>query len=260
MKITAWPWKRILNFSIWMIVGIGFFVIWFFATMDQQQLKANAINFHIDHSIVKGFIQPNDINQIIHREGYDTLVGKSLSNIRFAALEQRLENNPWIRNAEIFADKNGSIAIHVQQRCPLMRIINKNNVGFYIDETGTLMQLSPKFTPRVIIVSGEINSSDFSSSNPTNGKRYDVVQLAQWLDKNPFWKAQITEIAVQANEEVKLYTLIGDFEIDFGKADDFENKFRKLKLFYTDGLNSLGWNRYKSVSVKFERQIVGVKK
>ncbi len=254
------PWKRIFSITTWSLLGLAFIVLWVIAAAQQQAVIAHTIQIKIDRAKNKLFIAPSDINEIIRQSGYDTLVGKPLGKLAFNKLEKAFEDNPWIDDAEIYTTKNGDLTIAVQQRCPLMRIINKNNVGFYIDKKGTVMLLSSKFTPRVLVVTGEITNSDFNSSDPSKSKRYDLVQLAEWISKDPFWNAQITQVEVHPNQEVSLYTLIGDVEVDFGKADDFENKFRKLKLFYLDGLNLAGWNKYSRIIIKYDRQIVGVKK
>jgi cell division protein FtsQ len=254
------PWKRIALFISWTLVFIAFVTLWVMAFQAQKNTTTQAITIQIDQAYNKYFISKSDINKIIKQNGYDTLYHKKANQIRFQQLENSMEENPWIDQASIYTNRNGTVAIHVQQRCPLMRIINKNNVGFYIDKNGTIMQLSSKFTARVLIVTGAVSSSDFNSSNVTSSKRYDLIQLVEWISKDAFWNAQITEIKVRENGEMSLYPLIGDSEIDFGKAADFESKFNKLKLFYTEGLSLMGWNKYRKITIKYDRQIVCEKK
>jgi cell division protein FtsQ len=47
----------------------------------------------------------------------------------------------------------------------------------------------------------------------------------------------------------------------FGDAKDFEEKFEKLKTFYTEGLNKTdGWNKYSTINIKYKNQVVCTKK
>jgi cell division protein FtsQ len=47
----------------------------------------------------------------------------------------------------------------------------------------------------------------------------------------------------------------------FGEAKDFEEKFEKLKTFYTEGLNKTdGWNKYSTINIKYKNQVVCTKK
>ena len=49
------------------------------------------------------------------------------------------------------------------------------------------------------------------------------------------------------------------------KIDDlteaYEEKFEKLKMFYTEGLNKTdGWNKYSTINIKYKNQVVCTKK
>ena len=48
--------------------------------------------------------------------------------------------------------------------------------------------------------------------------------------------------------------------VNIGNADGFENKFAKLKQFYTQVLPKRGWNTYDTISVKWNHQIVATRR
>jgi cell division protein FtsQ len=259
MKINKPLLVKIAMSILWSAVIVGFFTLWSFAAQYRKQLTCNQIDIAIDEQNDKFFIDKKDVFKIIKQNGYDTLYQKKVDEIDWINLERKIKTNPWIADAQLFTNRNGNIKIEVTQRCPLMRIINKNNVGFYVDENGVPMMLSSKFTAREIIVTGALETTDFNYTNPEKGKRYDIVKFVKFINDHPFWKAQIVQINWEENNEAQLYMLQGSHVIEFGDLVNFEEKLNKLKIFYLEGLNKIGWNKYKVIDVRFKNQVVAIK-
>jgi cell division protein FtsQ len=71
----------------------------------------------------------------------------------------------------------------------------------------------------------------------------------------------VHQINVTNEKELELYLAVGNHKIIFGDANDIEEKFKKLKIFYTEGLNKTdGWNKYSVINVKYKNQVVCTKK
>ena len=246
--------------TLWSVLVVGFFTLWVFSSNYRKQLTCSKIDIKIDEGENLFFVDKNDVFKIIKQNGYDTLFEKKISEVNWMNLESKINSNPWIADAQLFSDRNGDLKINVTQRCPLMRIINKNGVGFYVDKKGEPMMLSSKFTAREIIVTGNIQSSDFNYSNPEKGKRFDLVKLITYIEANPFWKAQIVQINIKENNQLQLFQLHGDHVIEFGTTECFEEKLNKLKIFYTEGLNKIGWSKYSVINVRYKNQVVAIRK
>ena len=88
----------------------------------------------------------------------------------------------------------------------------------------------------------------------------DIYNLASYINKDDFWKAQFQQIYVNENFEFELIPIVGDFNIIFGDISNIEKKFEKLKLMYKTGFNNEGWNKYKTINLKYKNQIVCTKK
>jgi len=65
---------------------------------------------------------------------------------------------------------------------------------------------------------------------------------------------------VNEANEFELIPRVGAHLILFGSIDNYERKFRNLKIFYEQGLNNIGWNKYEKINLKFDNQIVCTKK
>jgi cell division protein FtsQ len=57
-----------------------------------------------------------------------------------------------------------------------------------------------------------------------------------------------------------MFPLHGSHVIEFGTTENFEEKLYKLKAFYTEGLNKIGWSKYSVINVRYKNQVVAIKK
>jgi cell division protein FtsQ len=71
-----------------------------------------------------------------------------------------------------------------------------------------------------------------------------------------FWSAQVAQIDINGKGRAVLFPQVGDETIEFGKPEDLETKFRKLKIFYKEILPRVGWNKYDRINVEYEGQVV----
>ena len=194
-----------------------------------------------------------------------------MDEINISKLEKIIVDHPYIKTAEVFKTINGEFNIEIEQRNPIIRIINENNLGFYIDNEGELMPLSKKVSLRLPIANGHIQfKPDFNSSVNIFSSEYktdegakvlrDLLILANFINSNDFWEAQIQQIYVNKDNEFELVPLVGSQIILLGKIDNYCKKFRNLEATYKKGFLYKGWNKYKKINLKYENQVVCEKK
>lgn len=80
------------------------------------------------------------------------------------------------------------------------------------------------------------------------------------LREDDFWDALIEQIVVDRGEEIILIPKVGNFRIILGEVGNAEEKMEKLRLFLKDGIVRKGWNVYKEINLKFDNQVVCVRK
>ena len=165
-----------------------------------------------------------------------------------------------VKTAQVYTDMNGSLNIHIQQRRPILRVINAFNEGFYLDENGLKMPLSANYTAHVPIANGYIFEHGKGRDTAQTEVLRQLFKIATYVDKDTFWNAQIEQIFVTSESEFTLIPNVGDQTINFGDATDTEDKFTRLKLFYKEAINRVGWETYSIITVKFKNQIVCKKK
>ncbi|MEL7021180.1 MAG: hypothetical protein AAGK47_06215 [Bacteroidota bacterium] len=174
-------------------------------------------------------------------------------------VERVLEANPLIKDAEVHINAQNQIHIYAEQREPIVRIIDKNGLNYYLDSEGKKMPLSANFTARVIVATGNIPPHDPNFLRRKKHRLKEVFQLTQSLLSDDFYKALIEQIYVSNNGEVTLVPKVGQHKVQLGQLTDVEEKLWRLKVFYQEGINQVGWSKYKALDVRYAGQVIGRK-
>lgn len=97
----------------------------------------------------------------------------------------------------------------------------------------------------------------------TEEKYADFLKLINFVgsvESDGFWSAEIVQMVASATSfgsmELMLVPRSGDFRIVFGEIDDCDRKLEKLLRFYRDGLGKVGWDRYGTINLKYNNQVV----
>ena len=61
------------------------------------------------------------------------------------------------------------------------------------------------------------------------------------------------------NGQMEMFPRVGNHVISFGQPKDMKKKMERLRTFYTEVLNKVGWNKYKRIDLQYSNQIVCVK-
>lgn len=87
-----------------------------------------------------------------------------------------------------------------------------------------------------------------------------LINFVRSVEDDGFWSAEIVQIVASSASsgaiELTLVPRSGDFRIVFGEIDETERKLDKLLRFYRDGLGKIGWDRYGTINVKYNNQVV----
>ncbi len=91
----------------------------------------------------------------------------------------------------------------------------------------------------------------------------NLITFAHRVEQDKFWGAEIVQLIAQSTQSggVKVSFMVrsGNAEIIFGQVDDpqeCDQRFKKLMEFYQNGLQRVGWERYKSINVEYKGQVV----
>ena len=236
-----------------LMAAIGFTI--YYAYMERESVRCQSIVVNINPNSPH-FMSEKEIVEMINKSG-EPIVGHKLSAIDINKLEAKLTAFTTLNNIEIFRKVDskgfsftGKLVISVDERTPIIRIKNSTD-DYYMDAEGIKIPVSLGYVERIMIATGTI---------PDEVIKEGLLKMADYVDKNDFWRAQIEQVFVQANGQLLLLPQVGDYIIEFGTPDDYEVKFRNLKAVYQQRFKNLGWNKYKIISVKYRNQVVCTKK
>lgn len=239
-----------------------------FATHEHNQITCKQIVIHILNDAEITFIDESDVRSII-QEGDVFKSDTKLPDINMAMLEKKIEQNPYVANAEVFSTVDGKLYAEVIQRRPLVRIINQYGEHFYIDTEGNFVPVSDKSAYSVIVANGFIFHSlkeRFAVKELVlHGKQskslaYQLFELATFIDAHEFWNNQLEQIFVNSQQQIELIPRIGSQKIILGNTENMEKRFEKLLVFYNEAMPKVGWDSYSSINLMYDGQIVCTKK
>lgn len=250
-------WRNILIGCAWAVCLGGLVVLMSFIEFKKSNVYCKALKVYIPGD--QYFIDRQEVDNILKINRHQ-LVGRNMESINLNTLEKKLSANPFVESAKVYADMDGVIKIEIKQRQPIMRVINQFDQDFYIDQDGIKVPVSTNFTSKVLVANGYIDE--------VFGKKIDTLhteiarelfKTVQFINKDSLWSAQIGQVYVNQDHEIELIPRVGANRILLGNADSLENKFHNLLVFYKQAIPKVGWDRYKTINIKFANQVVGVK-
>jgi cell division protein FtsQ len=230
--------RRLINITIWALFVIGVLLLLSFTYEKKKEKVCVEVKYSIDMLSGNHFVTPARLDGILKSIGFKVGQDK-FKDIDTKKLERKLLSISSIERVDVFNNMNGTLEIKVEQRKPIARVFNRNGYSVYLDDNGKTMQVSDFYTARVLVINGHLN-----------------LKVGENIEKDKFLKAQIEQIYVKRNKEVILIPKVGNQEIIFGKVEDVDAKFKKLILFYKEGINPTNLNLYKTINLKFNNQIV----
>ena len=195
------------------------------------------------------FIDYNTVNKLLiqSQEGSSELRKEALDLRR---MEQRLQENPMVRTAEVFVSVDGALGARVEQRNPIGRIAaGGTGADYYLDADGKKMPLSTVYSARVPIITGT-SKTDFN----------ELTALLLKIREDDFMKSSVVGLNQNSNGEIELSLRKSNLKVLFGKPDDIENKFQNFKAFYKKTKQDSTLYGYEKVNLKFESQVIATKK
>ena len=243
-----------IGIAIYFMVAIGF------SRGEAYQQRCTSVKVEILDSNENMFISAEDINDILDKNELNVM-GYPIKKINSLIIEKEIEKNPSIQTAHVYGNVKGSINVRIKQRKPIIRIMSDKS-SYYIDIYGKLMPLSNNYTARVIPVTGYINRSykDYKNSNLQSEKSDSLLRqiylLAECIRVDKYWSVMCDQIRVDKNLDLNLIPKIGAKSILLSNKSEYYNDLKTLTTFYKEVLPVVGWEKYKSINLQYNKQIV----
>lgn len=252
--------KRIIGNVLWSLLGMGAVVLLGAAISKKNNKFCKGINITIKGVQNNFFIDEKEVKNIIENINNGKFEGRTTANINLSQFENVLQTNPWIKKAELFFDNNEVLQVDITEREPVARIFNNNGTSsFYIDTSLMQLPLSDKFSARVpLFTSFPLINKVLTKTD--SALLSDIKNVSSYILKDPFWMAQIDQIDIMPDRSFEMVPKVGNQTIVFGTAENYQQKFENLLIFYKQVLSKVGWNKYSKINAQFKGQIVCVKR
>jgi len=257
-----WPKiKRVLIPTVAVLSIVTVIVVLLYVNSEQEKIACNKIGINFIRNGEGALVSKDEVMALAMAACEKA--GEGAAGLSTADLEKAVEKIHAVKNAEVYRRVNGDVSIEIEQRIPVCRVHDLSGSQYYLDENGEPFPISENYTARVPLVNGNLTEpykkrrgKMDSDSMRVISKLDDIAALFRSIRKDAFRSALIEQVWIAENGEFELIPKIDDHTILFGDTTEMDGKFNKLKIFYEEGLNTKGWNTYKTVNLKYKNQII----
>lgn len=237
-------------FKIFLLLAVvGYLVVAICKFSSQAEDRTcEGVRVEIIDSIPDGFITSDYIHSILTRNKLSP-EGMKISDIKLEQIERLMLEESHIERASCYYDAGGKLYIRVVPQQPVLHVISQKGEDYYLSSTGLTMPTAD-FNVDLCVATGDVTKK-FASEH--------LLELARFIHDDLFWSEQIEQIHVISPEEIELYPRVGQHVIELGSVDNFREKFNRLRTFYREGLERVGWNKYRTISLAYDGQVVCTK-
>ena len=238
--------KKILSIlTVFLLAGYMVYSVLGMTNRHEDVRLCRGVDLHITDSLHFDLIDEDMVLSLLKEHSLDP-IGSPLEAIDVEAIEQILALHPLVGKAQCYKTGGDMLRINLSGKVPLVRVMNNRGQDFYVDSKGEILT-QRSLAVQLPVATGYIDRQ-FAAD--------ELLQVVRVLDRSEFWKAQVEQINVTKDRQIELVPRVGDHLLILGTADNIEEKLERLMNFYEKGLDNVGWNKYRSISVAYDGQVV----
>lgn len=176
-----------------------------------------------------------------------------LANINTQELRKTLLALDKVEDAQVVRMTDGTLRITAQPIVPVARIFD-NGKSYYINKVGKRVTANARYHQDVPVIAGHFDPAD-TAFTPQS-----LLPLIEYISNDSVWNSFISMIKVQSPNDIILVPNIKEHVINIGAPDHFDDKFSRLRKFYTVVLPKQGWEKYDTLTLKWRGQLVASKR
>ena len=241
--------KRLIQNTILIVLAAALVIGTLWARDKSRGEQCTGIEVEVINADSTSFVTPQGVLNDLKGRGIK-LVGKRMGDIDASDIEEALRLSPYLENADIVKCQNGKVLIRVSQLVPVFRVFDGES-SYYVNRAGKHMTATNFYHSDVPVVQGH-----FTRKYPPTR----LLPLIDYVEKDSLLRSLVTMFIMRDSNNIILVPDISGHVINIGNADGLENKFAKLKLFYSQVMPKRGWNTFDTISVKWNHQVVATRR
>lgn len=175
---------------------------------------------------------------------------EKMSTVDTKKIEELISSNDFVEKVECYKTSSNKLCVKVAQRTPVLYVLPNSGDGYFVDYKGKKISKT-SYVSNIITATGNIDEA-FACEQ--------LVGMAKFIESDDFWNNQVEQIFVMKNKYnkhvIEIIPRVGDQVVYFGDIEDYENKFYRLKKFYMQAVNTVGWNKYSRIDLQYDNQVI----
>ena len=190
------------------------------------------------------FISADSIRNTINK-----YILTSKDSISLSKIEQEIDKNTYVEKSQVYMKIGQELNVDIKQKEPIARVITSDSI-FYLDKNSNFMSLSKLKSSNVPLIFGFSEYSDL---------KY-LTEISLMIKNDEFLNKNISQIFIKDDQKIDLKIRGNNTIIEFGNNNRLKNKIQNLKAFYNRAISKNEIDKYKKINLRFENQVVVVKK
>ena len=172
-------------------------------------------------------------------------------------MEEVLLQNPFMKKVDVYADAHQKLHVRVEQREPMMRIMDPEGGDYYLDKEGVRIPVSRHYTVRVPITNGHVPAMEEPRiSEDSDAVLISLYAVAREIHEDKFLKPLVDQVYIDNRKQVILVPKLGVKEIILGDSTMLEDKIERLKIFYKEAISGFAWEKYRQMDLRYKGQVI----
>ena len=177
-------WKKALVITFNVIIGIYLVLaVTAFNKPVEKDIVCKDVNIVVEKGVIEGFLTPDGVRRMLLESGLNP-VGKALADVNLRQMEEKLETQQLVEEAECYKTQDGKVCVRVKERVPVVRVMAQNGDDYYVDKDGKVLQ-NTGVACNLLVATGAIDRR-FASRV--------LAPMGRLIVADEFWRSQIEQI------------------------------------------------------------------
>ena len=250
---------RVFVAALWIVSATGLVILLVAAINKKKHATCTGVSILIRNENRHSFIDRQEVLAMIATVDSGRLKSREVAAINLRKMENVIEKNPWVKDAELFFDNSEGLHIQIDEREPMARIFTVGTNSFYIDSSLAQLPLSNRLSLSLPVFTS-FPSEKVRKDGPDSALLESIRAMSRFIATDSFWMAQVSQVDITAQGNFEIIPTVGSQVIEFGDASNLAEKFHRLMIFYRNVVPKTGIDKYARILVQYDKQIVAVRK
>lgn len=235
-----------------LFIGIAAYIVYAMVTPDKNlsDERCSDLVINIEGADDAAFLTQKSIEDQLHRASIHPK-GQLLKDVSAKKIIETLrQQNQFVSDINCYKTANGKVVIDVIQRTPVLYILPDSKSGYYVDGDGNVIK-NTDYPANILVATGRITEKFATTC---------LCYLGAYISDDEFLDNLIEQIYVSRSTDghfdINLVPRIGQQQIHLGNISNYAKKLERLKKFYQNALTSVGWNKYSTIDLEYDNQII----